>query len=114
LHPCAHLAIVRSVCLSNVSSSVSGLGGAIRPGLVASGAAAIALLWLLRLLLLLYRLCAGAQLAGEGIQLGQGVLLAVAETVQAKLRLFRAPQFLGLAFILSLLGMMSHIILEVG
>lgn len=43
-----------------------------------------------------------------------GAFLAVAETVQAKLRLFRAPQYLGLAFILSLLGMMSHIILEVG
>ncbi len=43
-----------------------------------------------------------------------GALLAVSETVQAKLRLFRAPYFLGLAFILSLLGMMSHIILEVG
>jgi len=43
-----------------------------------------------------------------------GAFLAVAETAQAKLRLFRAPQYLGLAFILSLLGMMSHIILEVG
>lgn len=43
-----------------------------------------------------------------------GALLAISETVQAKMRLFRAPQFLGLAFILSLLGMMSHIILEVG
>lgn len=41
------------------------------------------------------------------------LFLAVAETVQAKMRLFRAPQFLGLAFVLSLLGMMSHIILEV-
>ena len=41
------------------------------------------------------------------------ILLAAAETVQAKMRLFRAPQFLGLAFILSLLGMMSYIILEV-
>jgi hypothetical protein len=39
--------------------------------------------------------------------------LAVSETVQAKMRLFRAPQYLGLAFILSLLGMRSHIILEV-
>jgi formate hydrogenlyase subunit 4 len=39
--------------------------------------------------------------------------IAVSETVQAKMRLFRAPQFLGLAFILTLLGMMSHIILEV-
>jgi formate hydrogenlyase subunit 4 len=42
-----------------------------------------------------------------------GVLLAVSETIQAKMRLFRAPLYLGLAFILSLLGMMSHIILEV-
>ncbi len=42
-----------------------------------------------------------------------GVILAVSETIQAKMRLFRAPQYLGLAFILSLLGMMSHIILEV-
>lgn len=43
-----------------------------------------------------------------------GLILAVSETIQAKMRLFRAPHFLGLAFILSLLGMMSHIILEVG
>jgi len=42
-----------------------------------------------------------------------GVLLALFETVQAKMRLFRAPQYLGMAFALSLLGMMSHIILEV-
>ncbi len=42
-----------------------------------------------------------------------GLILAVSETIQAKMRLFRAPQYLGLAFILSLLGMMSHIILEV-
>lgn len=42
-----------------------------------------------------------------------GYCLAIAETAQAKMRLFRAPHFLGLAFILSLLGMMSHIVLEV-
>lgn len=42
-----------------------------------------------------------------------GVILAGSETIQAKMRLFRAPQYLGLAFILTLLGMMSHIILEV-
>lgn len=42
-----------------------------------------------------------------------GLVLAVSETIQAKMRLFRAPQYLGLAFILSMLGMMSHIILEV-
>ncbi len=42
-----------------------------------------------------------------------GLILAFSETIQAKMRLFRVPQYLGLAFILSLLGMMSHIILEV-
>jgi len=42
-----------------------------------------------------------------------GLALAVAETGLAKMRLFRVPQLLGLAFILSLLGMLSHIILEV-
>ena len=40
-------------------------------------------------------------------------LLAAAETVLAKMRLFRAPEFLNLAFLLCLLGMLSHIILEV-
>lgn len=43
-----------------------------------------------------------------------GVLLAVGETVLAKMRLFRAPQYLNLAFLLALLGMFSHVILEVG
>lgn len=43
-----------------------------------------------------------------------GAMVAGAETIQAKMRLFRAPQYLGLAFILSMLGMMSHIVLEVG
>ncbi|OQY20384.1 MAG: formate hydrogenlyase [Desulfobacteraceae bacterium 4572_35.1] len=42
-----------------------------------------------------------------------GIVLAVSETSLAKMRLFRVPQFLGLAFILSLLGMLSHVILEV-
>lgn len=43
-----------------------------------------------------------------------GVVLAVSETVVAKMRLFRVPTFLNLAFMLSLLGMLSHVILEVG
>ncbi len=43
-----------------------------------------------------------------------GVILAVSETVVAKMRLFRVPAFLNLAFMLSLLGMLSHVILEVG
>jgi len=43
-----------------------------------------------------------------------GVALALAETVLAKMRLFRVPQFLNLAFLLALLGMLSHVILELG
>ncbi|MEJ2480037.1 MAG: NADH-quinone oxidoreductase subunit H [Acidihalobacter sp.] len=43
-----------------------------------------------------------------------GLLLAVAETVLAKQRLFRAPAFLSLAFLLALLGLLSHVILEQG
>ena len=41
------------------------------------------------------------------------VLLAVSETLLAKMRLFRVQEFLGFAYLLSLLGMLSHIILEV-
>jgi formate hydrogenlyase subunit 4 len=43
-----------------------------------------------------------------------GTLLALSETVLAKLRLFRAPDYLSFALLLCLLGMLSHIILEVG
>lgn len=43
-----------------------------------------------------------------------GILLAVGETVLAKMRLFRAPAFLNLALLLGLLGLLSHVILEVG
>lgn len=42
-----------------------------------------------------------------------GAALAAGETALAKMRLFRVPQFLALAFILCLLGMLSHVILEV-
>lgn len=42
-----------------------------------------------------------------------GALLAVAETVMAKMRLFRVPLFLNVAFLLALLGLLSHVILEV-
>jgi formate hydrogenlyase subunit 4 len=41
------------------------------------------------------------------------VLLAFSETLLAKMRLFRVQEFLGFAYLLSLLGMLSHIILEV-
>jgi len=42
------------------------------------------------------------------------VVLAVAETTLAKMRVFRVPEYLNLAFLLALLGALSHIILEVG
>ncbi len=42
-----------------------------------------------------------------------GAALAVGETVLAKMRLFRVPAFLVLALTLALIGMLSHIILEV-
>ena len=43
-----------------------------------------------------------------------GVVLAVSETVLAKMRVFRVPAFLNLALLLALLGLLSHVILEVG
>jgi len=43
-----------------------------------------------------------------------GVVLVVWETVMAKMRLFRVPQFLGFAFMLAVLGMLTHVMLEGG
>lgn len=43
-----------------------------------------------------------------------GVGLALGETVLAKMRLFRVPLYLNVAFVLALLGLISHVILEVG
>ena len=43
-----------------------------------------------------------------------GVVLSVWEAVMAKMRLFRVPQFLGFAFLLALLGMLTHVVLETG
>lgn len=40
------------------------------------------------------------------------IFLAVAETAVAKMRLFRVQEYLGFAYLLGLLGMLSHIILE--
>lgn len=40
------------------------------------------------------------------------ILLAISETLLAKMRLFRVQEFLGFAYLLGLLGMLSHIILE--
>lgn len=40
------------------------------------------------------------------------IFLAIAETAVAKMRLFRVQEYLGFAYLLGLLGMLSHIILE--
>jgi len=40
------------------------------------------------------------------------IVLALTETLLAKMRLFRVQEFLGFAYLLGLLGMLSHIILE--
>ena len=41
-----------------------------------------------------------------------GVVLALIETVSAKMRIFRAPEFLATAFLLATLGMLTHFVLE--
>ena len=41
-----------------------------------------------------------------------GAALALIETVSAKLRIFRAPEFLGTAFLLAVLAMLVHVLLE--
>jgi len=40
-----------------------------------------------------------------------GAVLAVVETVSAKLRIFRAPEFLATAFLLAVLGLLVHLLL---
>jgi formate hydrogenlyase subunit 4 len=42
-----------------------------------------------------------------------GFLLALIETTSAKMRIFRAPEFLGTAFLLAVLAMLVHFLLEV-
>lgn len=41
-----------------------------------------------------------------------GVLLAFLETVSAKMRIFRVPEFLGTAFMLAVIAMLIHLLLE--
>ncbi len=43
-----------------------------------------------------------------------GFLLALIETLSAKMRIFRAPEFLGTAFLLAVLAMLVHLLLETG
>ncbi len=40
-----------------------------------------------------------------------GVALALIETVSAKLRVFRAPEFLAIAFLFAVLGLLVHLLL---
>ncbi len=42
-----------------------------------------------------------------------GAGLAFLETISAKMRIFRAPEFLGTAFLLAVLGMLIHFLLEI-
>ncbi len=43
-----------------------------------------------------------------------GFVLALIETLSAKMRVFRAPEFLGTAFLLAVLAMLVHLLLETG
>ena len=43
-----------------------------------------------------------------------GFLLALIESLSAKMRIFRAPEFLGTAFLLAVLAMLVHLLLEAG
>ena len=40
-----------------------------------------------------------------------GAGLAVIETLNAKMRIFRAPEFLATAFLLAVLGLLVHLLL---
>ena len=44
--------------------------------------------------------------------LASGAVLAVAETVFAKLRVFRVPELLATAFLLAVLGLLVHLLLQ--
>lgn len=41
-----------------------------------------------------------------------GAALTLLETLSAKLRIFRAPEFLAMAFLLAVLGLLTHVLLE--
>ena len=40
-----------------------------------------------------------------------GVLLALIETINAKMRLFRVPEFLATAFLLAVIALLVHVLL---
>ncbi len=54
-------------------------------------------------------LIAVAALAGKLVLAGIG--LALIESLSAKLRLFRAPEYLAIAFLLAVLGLLAHLLL---
>ncbi|MBI5659812.1 MAG: NADH-quinone oxidoreductase subunit H [Nitrosomonadales bacterium] len=43
---------------------------------------------------------------------GAGAGLALLETLSAKMRIFRVPEFMGTAFLLAVLGLLTHFLLE--
>src|SRR5579862_4095970 len=55
-------------------------------------------------------LAAAIPLLGAKLLVAGGAL-AVIETVSAKLRVFRAPEFLGVAFVFAVLGLLVHLLL---
>ncbi len=59
-----------------------------------------------------WQLLPAATLVLVGKLLLAGAGLALLETVSAKMRIFRAPEFLGMAFLLGVLGMLTHFLLE--
>jgi formate hydrogenlyase subunit 4 len=55
-----------------------------------------------------------AALAALGAKLALlGAGLALLETVSAKMRIFRVPEYLGMAFMLAVLGLLIHFLLEI-
>jgi formate hydrogenlyase subunit 4 len=43
-----------------------------------------------------------------------GVVLALIETLSAKMRIFRVPEFLGTAFLIAVIGLLVNVLLGVG
>jgi formate hydrogenlyase subunit 4 len=43
-----------------------------------------------------------------------GVVLALIETLSAKMRIFRVPEFLGTAFLVAVIGLLVNVLLGVG
>ena len=50
-------------------------------------------------------------IAGEPLRCVQQAALALIETLSAKLRVFRAPEFLATAFLFAVLGLLVHLLL---